>query len=310
MVKLNKALLKRGLAAILTHGYSDFFPVPPELEIVRKNWNELSSELAEIDLDTYDGYSQVSCFAPKLSKLNVRKVGRLHPFDLIFYTSIVSGLRQGISAARLPADKVFSYRLEGAARNRLYAETPAWSDFREAVKARVSSNPDTIVGITDIADFYPRVYQHRVVNALEASSEPSERPYIRALVSRVIEFLHKSAAMSFHRGGGESRDVGQDRVCRLRPNKGFGMFVTGIEKFPNGSFQLPHTGMGAAPNLPLGEQAKPALNQVEPGRVGGREVQVIAGAAGEPAADGWSLVGRVVVQHQVHLAFCGKLASR
>ena len=137
MVKLNKALLKRGLAAILPHGYSDFFPVPPELEIVRKNWNELSSELAEIDLDTYDGYSQVSCFAPKLSKLNVRKVGLLHPFDLIFYTSIVSGLRQGFPPRGFRPTRSF-LRIEGAARNRLYAETPAWSDFREAVKARVS----------------------------------------------------------------------------------------------------------------------------------------------------------------------------
>ena len=41
-------------------------------------------------LSTYEGYSQVFCFAPKLTKLNVRKVGLLHPFDLIFYTSIVS----------------------------------------------------------------------------------------------------------------------------------------------------------------------------------------------------------------------------
>lgn len=181
MVKLNKTLLKRGLAAILTHGYTDFFPTPPELEIVRKNWNELSRELADIDLDTYDGYSQIFCFAPKLSKLNVRKVGLLHPFDLILYTSIVSALRKGISAARLPADKVFSYRIEGSDKNSLYAATPSWKEFREAVQARVSSDPTTIVGITDIADFYPRIYQHRLVNALEASSEASERPYIRVL---------------------------------------------------------------------------------------------------------------------------------
>lgn len=188
MIKLNRTLLKRGLAATLAHGYSDFFPVPPELEVVRKNWGELSLELADIDLDTYNGYSQIFCFAPKLTRLNLRKVGLLHPFDLIFYTSIVLALRDGISAARLPADRVFSYRVEGAAKNRLYAETPSWNEFREAVKTKVSNNPDSGVGITDIADFYPRVYQHRLVNALEACSEPSERDFIRALEKMLSRF--------------------------------------------------------------------------------------------------------------------------
>src|SRR5438309_1439763 len=166
MLKLNKNLLQRGLAATLGHGYTDFFPEPPELPVVKKNWARLGPELADIDLDTYDGYSQVFCFAPKLSRLNVRKVGLLHPFDFIFYTSLVLALRDGISAARLPSSRVFSYRVEGVARNKLYAETPSWNEFREAVKSKVSDNPAIFVGITDIADFYPRVYQHRLVNAL------------------------------------------------------------------------------------------------------------------------------------------------
>lgn len=208
MLKLSKSLLHRGLAATLAHGYSDFFPAPPEFAVVKKNWARVGPELAEIDLDTYDGYSQVFCFAPKLSRLNVRKVGLLHPFDLIFYTSLVCALRDGISTARLSPDKVFSYRAEGVPRNRLYADAPSFGEFREAVKSKISEKPDTFVGISDIADFYPRVYQHRLVNALEACSETSERPYIRAL-EKMLFRLSEGTSYGIPVGPPASRLLGE-----------------------------------------------------------------------------------------------------
>src|SRR6266404_4716687 len=65
--------------------------------------------------------------------------------------------------------------------------------------------------------------------------------------------------------------------------------------------------MGAPPDLPLREQAEPTLNQVQPGRMGRREVQVIPRSAGKPSPNGRSLVGRIVVQHDVHLCRRGKL---
>src|SRR5882672_3646532 len=65
--------------------------------------------------------------------------------------------------------------------------------------------------------------------------------------------------------------------------------------------------MGAPPDLPLREQAEPTLNQVQPGRMGRREVQVMPRSAGKPSANGRSLVGRIVVQHDVHLCRRGKL---
>ena len=85
------------------------------------------------------------------------------------------------------------------------------------------------------------------------------------------------------------------------------MLVAGGEEFLDSVFQSPHTVMGAPPDLPLREQAEPTLNQVQPGRMGRREVQVIPRSGGKPSANGRSPVGRIVVQHDVHLCYSWKL---
>src|SRR5207247_10902047 len=51
----------------------------------------------------------------------------------------------------------------------------------------------------------------------------------------------------------------------------------------------------------LGQLCEPALDQVQPGGVGGREVEVEAGMPDQPLLDGWRLVGRVVVEDQVEV---------
>ncbi|MGB6624615.1 MAG: RNA-directed DNA polymerase, partial [Candidatus Acidiferrales bacterium] len=187
MLKLTKRFLKRGLSATIFHGYGSFFPTPPEVLLVEKNWAQLKTALAAVDLDTYEGYSQIWSFAPK-SRLNVRKVGLLHPFDFILYTSLVLALRDSIARSRLPSNRVFSYRTEGLPPNRLYGDTPSWKDFRTAATARLSDDSSGFVGVTDIADFYPRIYQHRLVNALDAAIPPGMREYVRVLEKMLSRF--------------------------------------------------------------------------------------------------------------------------
>lgn len=83
------------------------------------------------------------------------------------------------------------------------------------------------------------------------------------------------------------------------------MLIAGVQKLPNRSFKLPDTGVRPAPNLPLGEQAEPPLDHVEPGGMGGRKVQMISGSTGKPATDGRSFMRGIVIQHHVHFSFGG-----
>lgn len=186
MVNLKSQVLERGMAAAVFHGYGTFFPVPPEFTLTRRNWKSVKPLLASLDLDTYDGHSPIRSFAPK-SRLNVRRVALLHPFDFILYTSIVLALKDGISRSRLPVARVFSYRTEKTPAKRLYGGS-LFQDFRAAAASRVTHNPKWFVGVTDIADFFPRIYHHRLINALDAATKNTKRDYIRVLEKMLARF--------------------------------------------------------------------------------------------------------------------------
>ena len=73
MLRLSPDELDRALLAIQVHGYGDFFPDLPELSLLVAKWDEIRNELAQVDLDLYEGYDVIFAFAPK-SRLNVRRV--------------------------------------------------------------------------------------------------------------------------------------------------------------------------------------------------------------------------------------------
>lgn len=70
----------------------------------------------------------------------------------------------------------------------LYGESGAWKLFRKAAADRVQVEPSLFVGMTDIADFFPRIYHHRLFNALEAASGAEGVPYVRALDKMLSRF--------------------------------------------------------------------------------------------------------------------------
>jgi hypothetical protein len=83
---------------------------------------------------------------------------------------------------------VFSYQADGAAADRLYNEQPGYREFTDFLASRITANPECFVGITDIADFYARIYQHRLVNALQAACGNTLQDHIRALEKMLKRF--------------------------------------------------------------------------------------------------------------------------
>ncbi len=68
----------------------------------------------------------------------------------------------------------------------------------------------------------------------------------------------------------------------------------------NGVFKLSCASVGSALDLFFGERCEPALDLVDPGRVGGREVDLEAGMPDEPAADEGRLVSARVIENEMH----------
>jgi hypothetical protein len=173
--------------ALRHHGNNLFFPEPPEHKVIEAHWPDIRSELSKIDLDIYTGYESCEMFAPK-NRLNIRRVTQLHPYDLILYTALVLELREDITRNRLPPEEkaVFSYRAEGAEPHFLYNREPNFSHFKE--RLRELGSEGVLFGITDIADFYPRIYQHRLKNALLSATGNSKEDEIRCLEKMLFRF--------------------------------------------------------------------------------------------------------------------------
>jgi hypothetical protein len=209
MLHLTADQLDLSLSAVLVHGYGDFFPDPPELSLLVNEWDSIRGELARVDLDQYDGHDVIFTFAPK-SRFNVRRVALLHPYDLIFYTGLVLALRAGITSSRLPVreKRVFSYHAEGAADGFLYTDRPGYTEFRQEISRRVKKSPECYVGIADIADFYPRIYQHRLVNAIQAACGVSLQDHIRVL-GKMLSRFSENVSYGIPIGPAASRPLGE-----------------------------------------------------------------------------------------------------
>ncbi|MBK7419079.1 MAG: RNA-directed DNA polymerase [Nitrospira sp.] len=189
MLRLSDSQLDAAFSAIQHHGYGSFFPLPPEFPLIDKAWVDIRAYLSQIDLDTYLCHDALKTFVPK-SRLNVRFVSFLHPFDLILYTALVMILRDHIAASRLPikSHKVFSFRSEKASGDMLYTSKPGYREFRDRQRRKIQVASIKFVGVADIADFYPRIYQHRLKNALEAATSNSQRDVIRVLEKLLLRF--------------------------------------------------------------------------------------------------------------------------
>lgn len=152
------------------------------------SWPQFKKYLADLDLDKYQAYRpSVELSAPK-SVINLRRVTLLHPLDLVIFTSIVKALRNDIEAARIDESerRVFSFRASGSEVRGLYKDRPSHSEFRTEVWARARKNNKGWMVLADVADFYYRLYQHRVRNAVEAAVTTPRKIKFAGTIERLL----------------------------------------------------------------------------------------------------------------------------
>lgn len=191
MFKLAEQELQNAFEAIEHHGYSTLLPTPPEWSILRDHWPEIRQELSEIDLDIYSPVLPLRVYAPK-TRATVRVVSLLHPVDLLIYTALTLLVKDDLEAARVPRSRsmIFSYRTEIGVTKRLYSRANSYAQFLTRLQYKSHRGSVRYVALADIADFYPRVYQHRLENIVEtcATSERG-RSVARVLVKKLISKL-------------------------------------------------------------------------------------------------------------------------
>ena len=171
MFKLTDTELQNAYDAISHHGYSALWPPPQEWRTVSDYWSKIKDYLSALDLDTYNPNVPLRVFAPK-SRANIRVAHLLHPEDLILYTALVLIVKDDLEVARISrrARRVFSYRAFPPAQNRLYTMQRAYKNYLAELKKKSRKTSTKFVSTADIADFYPRINQHRLENVITSTA--------------------------------------------------------------------------------------------------------------------------------------------
>lgn len=158
------------LKNIATHGDTDIFPFPIEKMI----FHDLHDKCKDLLLDMHNNFSDnISRFPPEtletltqVGYTGFRWATQIQPFWNAYYLALTVQIAQEIESQRIPVDEktVYSYRYCWNADDAKLFTDSSWSDYRR--RSHELSKEYKFVLITDIADFYPRIYHHRLENAL------------------------------------------------------------------------------------------------------------------------------------------------
>ena len=123
----------------------------------------------------------------------------------------------------------------------------------------------------------------------------------RRLVPCISDSHHKSAGMRGDGAVGDRAMLARMSSADLVPDQGLRVCIVDVKKLADGALQGRHTAVRAAAQLFVRQCGEPALDEVEPRRVGRREVQMETRAFGQPPVNQGRLVRAVVVEDEVHV---------
>jgi len=210
---------RSALLNVARHGDTDIFPLPFENHVFFDCLDESVSLLQKI----HDDFQGHLASRPPFTLVTLTQVGytgfrwatQIEPFWNAYYLALVISLADQIEAVRMPEseNRVFSYRYAWDEESAKLFKDSTWYDYK--VRSLELSEDADFVIVTDIADFYPRVYHHRIENALLRLREPGDVP------SRIMQLLtsfSKNVSYGLPIGGPASRILAELALASVDEN--------------------------------------------------------------------------------------------
>jgi Reverse transcriptase (RNA-dependent DNA polymerase) len=153
-----------------TYGDTDIFPEIFELEAIADSWNEVKAAIQSIDVLKWKVRPFRRCLVPK-HRFGFRISTQLDLLDFLVLTALIKEIGHKLEAQRIPiADNiVHSYRFAPESDGRMFSDKCTYRSFQKASHNACETLCPSHVVIADIADFFPRLYTHRIDNAIESS---------------------------------------------------------------------------------------------------------------------------------------------
>jgi hypothetical protein len=182
MYRVARSSLDWALMHAEAHGDTDVLPIPFEFAALRHDWPRIAQKLTQQDVHDVVVRPHRQLMAPK-ARFGFRVLTQLDPIDFLLFTATVREIGATVEAARIPTsnETVFSYRFAPMPTGQIFDPTIGYGVFQRSTRAFLDDNlAITHVAITDIADFYSRIYHHRLENALQACGVNQDR--VRAVM--------------------------------------------------------------------------------------------------------------------------------
>jgi hypothetical protein len=201
-----QASLTAALKNVSTHGDTDIFPFPFE----NLTFHDEESKAREILESIHADFDKWLATYPPQTVLSLTQVGytgfrwatQIDPFWNAYYLALVTSVADQIEQQRLPDTQktVFSYRFNLQPETAKLFTDSTWLSFRKQCIELSHTHP--VVVQTDISDFYPRIYHHRIENALQRLPSAGDTP--KRIMSLLSSFS-KNVSYGLPIGGPASR---------------------------------------------------------------------------------------------------------
>jgi hypothetical protein len=201
---------------IASGGDTDVFPLPPENSL----FFDRTDDAVAILEDLHTNFAKWKASYGPVNEAALAMVGytsfrwatQIDPIWNAYLLGLVLAMADKIEEARIPSSQqtVFSYRYEyEQTTHRLFTEG-AWRSFNERCLENAAEHDFVLV--CDIADFYPRVYHHRLENSLLLLSPGSPLPH---RIDRVLNLFSGGISYGLPVGGPAARLLSEILLNRV-----------------------------------------------------------------------------------------------
>ena len=175
MLKLKGDSLDWALSHALLKGDTDILPHAFEFQALKHNWDNVKKHLLEQDVLGWQSRPLRRCLSPK-RRYGFRIATQIDPLDFLIFSALTYEIGEDLESHRLPWQpdgdhNVVSSRFAPNKDGELFDPGIGYKTFQQRSNEISSDNAFTHVVLTDIADFFPRLYLHRVEGALSNSTK-------------------------------------------------------------------------------------------------------------------------------------------
>ncbi len=175
MLRLKPASLDWALEHVNRFDDTSMLPLPFEYSAIQHVWSDVRSYLSGQDVLDWKVRAHRSLLAPK-GRYAFRIITQLDPLDFLVFAALVREIAKDVEAIRVPISRniVFSYRLAPLKDGQLFDPSIGYDQFLARSRDLLRDKTVSHVALADIADFYPRIYHHRLQNALSNATSLSQ----------------------------------------------------------------------------------------------------------------------------------------